>query len=212
MWNLIIASLGGEQNINHKIFSVGAEFILYIMTCDFRTVCSFVCDCEDRWMHSVQMCYIVCVQLELLTVILHQDNTSVKINSSIALGLDGVLMTLKWILSNTYSSHGVSVRALLITLALFETLEVWSFSESWVGCARMIWHCSLVGFISTFAYFCRDALLFKLDLDKSLCLVSSSLPRIAHFVPSSFASFPVFPPCQFYMSLLPGQKMATVRF
>lgn len=78
-------------------------------------------------MHSVQMCYIVRVQLELLTVILHQDNTSVKINSSIGLGLDGVLMTLKWILSNAYSSHGVSVHALLITLALFETLGVLKF-------------------------------------------------------------------------------------
>lgn len=182
------------------------------MTCEFRIVCSFVCDCEDRWMHSVQIRYIVRFQFELLTVILHQDNPSVKINSSIGVGLDGVLMTLKWILSNTYSSHGVSLHALLITLALFETLEVLKSFWKLIGCARMIWHCSLVGFISTFVYFCRDTLLFKLDLDKSLFSVSSSLPCIAHFMPSSLASLPDFPPCQFYVSLLSAQKMATVRF
>lgn len=73
---------------------------------------------------SVQMCFIVCIQLELLTIILHQDNTSVKINSLIGMGLDGVSSKLMWILLNIYSSHGVSVHALLITLALFETVGV----------------------------------------------------------------------------------------
>lgn len=71
---------------------------------------------------SVQMCFTVHIQLEVLTILFHQDNTSVKIHSLIEVGLDGVSMTLKCILPNTYCSHGVSVHALLITLALFETL------------------------------------------------------------------------------------------
>lgn len=72
--------------------------------------------------NSVRVYFIDHIQLELLTIILHQDNTSVKINSLIGVGLDGVSVTLKWILPNTYSSHGVSVHALSITLALFEML------------------------------------------------------------------------------------------
>lgn len=62
---------------------------------------------------SGKMCFIVHIQLELLIIILHQDNTSVKINSLIGVDLDGVSMTLKWILPNTCSSHGVPVHALL---------------------------------------------------------------------------------------------------
>lgn len=76
---------------------------------------------------SVQMCFTVHIQLEVLTILFHQDNTSVKIRSLIGVGLDGVSMTLKCILPNTYSSHGVSVHALLITLALFEMLGVLKF-------------------------------------------------------------------------------------
>lgn len=72
--------------------------------------------------NPVQVYFIDHIQLELLTIILHQDNTSVKINSLTGVGLDGVAVTLKWILPNTYSSHGVSVHALPITLALFEML------------------------------------------------------------------------------------------
>lgn len=80
---------------------------------------------------SVQMCFMVHIQLEFLTITLLQDNTSAKINSLIGLCLDGVSMTLKRILPNTYSSHGVSVHALLITLSLLEMLRVLKFfSES----------------------------------------------------------------------------------
>jgi len=78
--------------------------------------------------NSVQMCFIVHIQLELLTIILHQGNTSVKINSLIGVRLDGVSVTLKWILQKTYSSHGVSVHALLIALALLEMLGGLTFS------------------------------------------------------------------------------------
>lgn len=73
---------------------------------------------------SVQMCFMVHIQLEFLTITLLQDNTSAKINSLTGLCLDGVSMTLKWILPNTYSSHGVSVHALLITLSPLEMLGV----------------------------------------------------------------------------------------
>lgn len=74
-----------------------------------------------------QMCFMVHIQLEFLTIILLQDNTSAKINSLIGLCLDGVSMTPKQILPSTYSSHGVSVHALLITLSLLEMLGVLKF-------------------------------------------------------------------------------------
>lgn len=70
---------------------------------------------------------MVHIQLEFLTITLLQDNTSAKINSLIGLCLDGVSMTLKRILPNTYSSHRVSVHALLITLSLLEMLRVLKF-------------------------------------------------------------------------------------
>lgn len=128
-----------------------------------------------------------------------QDNTSAKINSLIGLCLDGVSMTLKRILPNTYSSHGVSVHALLITLSLLEVLGVLKFfSESRIGCAKVIWCFFLVVFVSTSVYFCRNALLPKLCLTKSLAFGIFSLPLLACVFPSSFASFPVFSPCKFY--------------
>lgn len=71
---------------------------------------------------SAQMCFMVHIQLEFLTIILLQDNTSAKINSLSVLCLDGVSMTLTRIHPSTYSSHGVSVHALLITLSLLEML------------------------------------------------------------------------------------------
>lgn len=114
------------------------------------------------------MCFMVHIQLEFLTVILLQDNTSAKINSLIGLCLDGVSMTLKQILPSIYSSHGVSVHALLITLSLLEMLGVLKFfSESWIGCAEVIWCCFLVVCVSTSVYFLRNALLPKLFLTKS---------------------------------------------
>lgn len=70
--------------------------------------------------------FIVHIRLELWTIILHQDNTSVKISSLIGVGLDGVPMTLKWNLKSTYSAHGVSVHALPITLTIFGRLG-WDF-------------------------------------------------------------------------------------
>lgn len=76
---------------------------------------------------SVQICFVVHIQLELLTSILHQDNTSAKISSLIGVGLDGVSMTLKWILPKNYCSHGVSVHALLFPLDLSEMFGVLKF-------------------------------------------------------------------------------------
>lgn len=67
------------------------------------------------------MCFIVRIQLELLTIILHHDKNSK--DQFFDWGEFGWSFSdPEWILPNTYSSYGVSVHALLITLTLFEML------------------------------------------------------------------------------------------
>lgn len=178
------------------------SFILWLVNSElFTDLCA---SSKTGEYTAVQICFIVLIQLHVLTIISYWDDTSVKTNSLMREGSDGVSVTLRWIFqSRSFSACFTDY------ISLFWKLFFLSIFESWRAMLR--WFDFLVVCASTWFISLQIPRCLSCVLPRACVSVSSSLHHVACSIPSSFASFPAFPSSQFHMPLLLRQKMAHVK-